>query len=562
MRRGRVQSVIVVLATTVAVAAVVSVDGGVWRRIQRAFVGEQTDQAPEWLEPAPGTSAVPQPVRFRWTSVRGAVAYRLHVGTAPGRQNLVSTGRIQSKSYTTPQLPGGRPLYARVSARRDGAWHHADLRFTARRLAATWIHPRPGQPDVEPARLFEWTPVPEADTYHLTVGTRPGLSDVIDLPLRGTTQIRLEGLPVGRRLAARLRTRVGGEWYARDIDFAIRLGYEAARPLHPSGKVVDLRRPFIWTAPPMASGYRLRIGSSPGGSELHDSGEIDVTRRFVAALPEGQRLHATLTTMYLNRSVDHPFEFYARPGHPNEAVLVEAALAATAAVRDMAGPTDHPWPRSLLGRIVRKRGHGGCVEYADALLQALSQQGLRLRARPLNVCLLGNLYDCHTLVEMLRPGRHEWMLLDPTFAVTARRRSDGEWATAADLVVATREEDWSDVSFVPLSEQSLPLLNSYYIDYPLLFVSAFGHAPPSLDDGPPILRYYEEVALPLRDQPGAYAIQCTKGPTVTVLINGSPVRVTCGGRDNLSHIRTASSLFPLPGHESEVRVFRPRRFVF
>ena len=202
MRRGRVQSVIVVLATTVAVAAVVSVDGGVWRRIQRAFVGEQTDQAPEWLEPAPGTSAVPQPVRFRWTSVRGAVAYRLHVGTAPGRQNLVSTGRIQSKSYTTPQLPGGRPLYARVSARRDGAWHHADLRFTARRLGRDLDHPRPGQPDVEPARLFEWTPVPEADTYHLTVGTRPGLSDVIDLPLRETTQIRLEGLPVGRRLAA------------------------------------------------------------------------------------------------------------------------------------------------------------------------------------------------------------------------------------------------------------------------------------------------------------------------------------------------------------------------
>jgi hypothetical protein len=446
-----------------------------------------------------------------------------------------------------------------------GVWHHADVRFTASRLAAEFLYPRAGSPDVVPERPFEWTPVLGAEGYRLTVGTWPGLSDLVDLPVSARTSIRLADLPAHRQLSARILTRVGGVWRARDVDFAIGQGYEAARPLEPlPGGTADLRRPFTWARVAVAIGYRLRIGVTPGGSDLHDSGVIGVTRRFVPELPPDRRLFAVLTTMYADRSVDFPFDFRAIPGEPGEDDYVEAALGATAEVRGMAGPANTPWPRNLLARFALEDrvSTASCNEYAQALSEALSEQGNRPPTRILNVCLLGNLYDCHTLVEMLRPSRQQWMLLDPTFGVTVRRRRDGEWATAADLSAAARLEDWRGLSIVALTDESLSLLHSYYIDYPLLFVSSFGQEVPSPDGGPSILRYYQEIALPFRNRPGAYAVRCMKGSTAPVLVNGLPTEVTCSGRDGLSQVRAASSLASLPGHEGEVRAYRPRRFVF
>jgi hypothetical protein len=306
-------------------------------------------------------------------------------------------------------------------------------------------------------------------------------------------------------------------------------------------------------------GYRLRIGSKAGGSDLHDSGVVRVTSRFVESLPTGRTLFATLTTVYAGRSSEHHFKFRAQPGAPTESRFVHAALAATAEVRAMAGLTD-AWPRTLLTEVVRLQdvSRPGCVEFALTLLRALTEQGNRLPSRILNTCLLGNSYDCHSLVELYRPASRTWMILDPTFAIAARR-GDGEWATAADLSDAVGREDWTGITFVPLDANGISRLRSYYIDYPLLFVSPFGQEVPRPDDGPPILRYYEEVAVPVQER-GFYAIHCLEGPTADVLIDGRSTAIACQGRDRLSEIRHASSIEERRDHT--LKAYRPRRFLF
>jgi hypothetical protein len=150
------------------------------------------------------------------------------------------------------------------------------------------------------------------------------------------------------------------------------------------------------------------------------------------------------------------------------------------------------------------------------------------------------------------------MILDPTFAVAARR-GDGAWATATDLSQAVRRKNWTGITFVPLDADGIPRLRSYYIDYPLLFVSPFGQGVPRADDGPSILGYYEEVALPVQEK-GAYAIRCLDGPTAEVLIDGRPTVLTCQGRDRLSEIRQASSIEEQREHP--IQAYRPRRFLF
>jgi hypothetical protein len=150
------------------------------------------------------------------------------------------------------------------------------------------------------------------------------------------------------------------------------------------------------------------------------------------------------------------------------------------------------------------------------------------------------------------------MILDPTFALAARR-ADGQWATAADLSEADRHYSWTSIRFVPLDDHTVSRLRSFYIDYPLYFVSPFGQDPPHPDAGPSILQYYEEVAMPVREQ-GVYAVRCLDGSTADVLIDGQETRLTCQGRDGLSELRSASSIEDRG--ERTTRVYRSRRFVF
>ncbi len=99
-----------------------------------------------------------------------------------------------------------------------------------------------------------------ASAYRVTIGTAPGLTDVLDRTLSGSTRLDVAGLPRGRRLLARVSTQIRGSWHSRDSDFAVRLGYGAAQPIHPRpGGTADARRPFAWQTVPLAVGYRLRI---------------------------------------------------------------------------------------------------------------------------------------------------------------------------------------------------------------------------------------------------------------------------------------------------------------
>ena len=550
----RFRSGFAALAVAAAVAGTLGTKGR-----GNASSGRQASLDPVWLEPAPAPTLTSQPVLFHWAAVPGADHYRLRVGTAPDQNDVLTVFGIDATTHAAGgELPAGRPLYARISAHRDGQWWHSTLRFVVARPAAEWIHPSPGSPAADEGRAFEWTPVTGASEYRLVVGTSPGLADILDQQVGRATRVDVTNVPVGRRLIARVHTRVRNTWYWRDSDFALRVGYRGAHLIYPRpGATADLRRPFRWQPAPLATSYKLRIGSRPGGSDLHDSGVLRVTHRFVEALPAGRKLFATLTTVYNDRSIDRTFALRAQPGEPTEGDLVEAALAATAEVRAMAGLRG-AWPRTMLDDVVRQAGAAipTCGEFALTLLGALAEQGNRLPSRILSTCL--HAPDCHTLVELYRPSSRAWMVLDPTFAVAARR-GNGEWATATDISDAVRREHWTGISYVPLDEASISRLRSYYIDYPLLFVSPFGQPTPRPDDGPTILRYYEEVALPVRAR-GVYAVRCLDGSTADALVDGRPTLLTCQGRDGLSEIRLASSIEERRAHT--MRAYRPRRFLF
>src|SRR6478736_2323199 len=104
-----------------------------------------------------------------------------------------------------------------------------------------------------------------------------------------------DALPPGARLFARVRTRVGERWSSTDLSFE---SAPTARMVYPfeSASDISASERFVWSAVTGAQGYRLLVGTAPGGSDLGDSGETDATSFPLQDIRPGQTLHATLAT--------------------------------------------------------------------------------------------------------------------------------------------------------------------------------------------------------------------------------------------------------------------------
>src|SRR5262245_63041867 len=96
----------------------------------------------------------------------------------------------------------------------------------------------------------------------------------------------------------------------------------------------DTGQPFEWSEVTLARGYRLTIGTVFGADDVHDTGEIHVTRRFVSNLPLGVLLYGRLQTKISGQWYATDFAFTVRANTVSAAIQIDSALWATDFVRD------------------------------------------------------------------------------------------------------------------------------------------------------------------------------------------------------------------------------------
>ena len=82
---------------------------GLFVTLTAPLLGAQTTTA-QFVYPRQGAQNVDTSSPFQWTTVPGALAYYLYVGTSQGAKDLVNTGEIPQTSYTVPPLPSGVTL--------------------------------------------------------------------------------------------------------------------------------------------------------------------------------------------------------------------------------------------------------------------------------------------------------------------------------------------------------------------------------------------------------------------------------------------------------------------
>jgi len=534
-----------------------------------ARIGAQTDATPPLtatlLYPPNGAVGVDQQQPARWTSVEGAEAYYLYVGSTRGAKDLIDSFETQRTSFSIAGVPPGVPLYATLHTKKDGIWRHSDSTFTAAPIAPMFLYPTDGAVNVDGTQPFRWVPPAGAVAHQLRVGTSPGGNDLLDTGVMLGTSTVVPGLPARGTLYARALSNANGVWESTDIAFTVDSPSPFSTIVTPADgePAFDTAWPFEWSAMPLARGYRLTIGSSLGANDLHDSGEIHVTHRFVPHLPR-RALFGRLQTKVNGQWYTSDFTFTVAANTVSAPLQIANAVWATEVVRGMALIDNRPFTWTELAGRIAPRLLANCVDYEEMLLQLLGEMNLPLSARRLDAALNPNGYDTHTLVELLNPLTHRWILLDPTFDLTVVRTADGDSATAEDVSNATRSFQWAAVSYVFLGPRGDYYARAYYLDYPLLFVNVYHQGQAWVKGiGAPVLPYFQEVALPMSGPRHVYAVTCGGTAVSHLLVDGIARDAACDGVDGMSYLIDANTIaVATPDTSPAVRLYQPNRYVF
>jgi hypothetical protein len=529
--------------------------------------------APPLVFPARGQQNIDTSLPFTWQSGAGAQGYQLYVGTSPGASDLVHSGVIQSTSWSVPPLPVGQTLYARIWSEIGGTWSYPyDVAFTAR--------PRFGYPavrsmDIDPTQAFTWSPAyGGSGVYYIYVGTSPGASDLYaETPVSSNSvTLPASALPAGKTLYARviLKPANGQDWLFDTVFTVAGTAITPATIVYPpdGDTTADVSQPFQWTPTDLAEAYRLEIFDA-SGSQVLDTGAITVPRYFDETLPLGSYT-GQLGTEIAGTWYWTSFSFVVTNTGYNMTNEQQSALWATDFVRTMADLNNYTYAWTELAARVASPEYqqvgSSCGTYRDVLLDVLSQMNVTARLpadeQP-HLISIGFLEDgaddAHTLVEFWNSDLQRWMLLDPTFDLTATRASDGTYATKEDINAATLNQQWTAISYQFLGSWGDQIAKNYYLDYPLLYLNLAVPPPNGIQDPMPYL--VAQPPPPLTTTATAiYTFNCS-GST-TLLINGSPQPINCTGPYDLTVMTEATSVALPSGSTAAVNIYSPVRNVF
>jgi len=533
---------------------------GIWRYTDSTFTA--VSLVSTLIFPANGAVNVDQTTPASWTTVPNVEWYYLYVGTTPGAKDVIDSHGLTTTSFPISYIPAGQTLYARLWTAVGGIWRFKDSTFSAAPMVPTFVYPTDGALGVTAAQPFQWTPPANASSHRLIVGTSPGGADVFDSGSIGVTSVTVPTLPATGALYARVLSYVNGRWVYSDAGFTVDAAVPASTIVLPANGALafDSARPFTWADVPLARAYRLRIGTTPGASDVHDSGEIHVTQRFVPNLPLGL-LYGRVETKINGQWSSTDFTFTATANTLSPVFQSKAAFWATDFVRGMSLTDNLPFSWTPLASTVvtRHAFAANCVDYAVTLIRLLAEVNIQESYRRLDISMDQD--DQHTLVEMLDAASGTWLILDPTFDLTVTRASDGAWASAEDISASALSQQWNDVSYTFLGASGDVYVRGYYLDYPLLFLNVFHEGtwwPPAAPAA--VLPYMEPVSMPMTPQQGVYAVACS-GTTV-LSIDHVDTAVACDGVDGMSNDIVAGLIEFTSQTGDGVTVYRPRRYVF
>ncbi|HQE91179.1 MAG TPA: hypothetical protein PLH19_06445 [Anaerolineae bacterium] len=210
-------------------------------------------QIPQLLEPANGSKPAYTPA-FRWTAVKGAVAYRLQHSTDPTFVSGLTTVTTEQTTYTPEDsFPNDETRYWRVAALYGNNW--VGPYSEAWSFQKKWYHQpvllTPLNNELTNAPLFTWTPVREARRYHWEVSYDIGFASTLWTADTANTfheQINWKGDEWDKTIYWRVTP------YDQDGNVGVSSEVKSFRPVEPPAIPENIWPRYFYAPPSVASG--------------------------------------------------------------------------------------------------------------------------------------------------------------------------------------------------------------------------------------------------------------------------------------------------------------------
>jgi len=430
------------------------------------------------ITPANGATNVVPGSTFTWNGVSNAQAYYLYIGTSVGAQNVYGSGAISTTSVTPSNLALNTLYYARMWTEKSNVWYQVDTTFTTGTggtiTAAQLTSPANGATNVDPSAPFTWTTVANAQSYTVWVGTSAGTSNVYNSgPLTVTSQT-VPGLQSNTKYYARLFTQSSGGTAYSDSSFTT--GLALAHLTYPGDNAtnVDPFQPFTWNGVSGASGYYLYVGTTPGATDILNSGQLPATMNsyMVFGLLGESTYYVTLFT-YFNSThykVASSFSTAPQPLPSDTNAFRSNVQQQTGNVRLMTqGITSTPIMGTLLAQTVAANRHTSafCTDYAETLAQLLYGQRITTRVR----AVVFDSNETHMTVEYWDPFLRYWFAADPTFGIVYWSNNTTTGMSVSDISAAAVGQNWSSIPALYVTNNGMIYAHNYYMDPILLYLN-------------------------------------------------------------------------------------------
>jgi len=253
----------------------------------------------------PGSS-----VTFQWNASSTAQAYWIDVGSTQGGNNYFQSGSLPTTalSQTVNALPtDGSTIYVTLWTEINGQWAYNQYNYMALSPALAGgviTSPAPGSTLTGSSQLFCWTAGQLSNAYNIIAGSTQGGNEYFQSGNIGNvTSYTVNNLPTdGSAVYITLFSLVNGQWLYNEYQytaFNLSGALGVLTTPTPGSQLTSTTVTFQWTPGTGATGYDLDIGSTLGGNDIYQSGNLgNVTQVTVNNLPSnGQTLYVTLFSL-------------------------------------------------------------------------------------------------------------------------------------------------------------------------------------------------------------------------------------------------------------------------
>jgi len=276
--------------------------------------------------PTPGSTLQGSSVTFTWSAGNGATGYWIDAGSTQGGNQYYQSGNLGNVLTTTVNnLPtNGSTVYITLWTLVNGNWVNNQYTYTAFNQSAglgVITSPTPGSQLPSTSVTFQWTQGVGATGYWLDAGSTPNGNQYFQSGNLGVvSQVTVNGLPSnGSPVYITLWSLVGGQWLNNQYTYtAFNLSAALAVMTSPTNgsTLSGYQQTFTWTnGNGTATGFWLDIGSTPGGNDIYQSGNLGTaTSATVYSLPaNGNTVYATLWSLVGGQWYSNQYSYISGP---------------------------------------------------------------------------------------------------------------------------------------------------------------------------------------------------------------------------------------------------------